>query len=155
MFFINWRIQYKCLYNNNNNNCHFHIRDICRICQLLPLSAATVLANSLVSSKFDYSNSLYNGISQINLNKIQRIQNTLARVITNTYFPLNSLPFYLSYLDLILVIPLLLALSMIPGVTHRALEMYYYYYYYYPSIEQISEKLKLKKRYRLMNSNNP
>ena len=31
-----------------------------------------------------YCNSLYNGISQANLNKIQRIQNTLARVVTNT-----------------------------------------------------------------------
>ena len=29
-------------------------------------------------------NSLYNGISQANLNKIQRIQNTLARIVTNT-----------------------------------------------------------------------
>ena len=48
------------------------------------LSAATALANSLVSSKLDYCNSLYNGISQANLNKIQRIQNTLARVVTNT-----------------------------------------------------------------------
>ena len=51
---------------------------------LLPLSAATALANSLVSSKLDYCNSLYNGISQANLNKIQRIQNTRARVVTNT-----------------------------------------------------------------------
>ena len=49
---------------------------------LLPLSAATALANSFVSSKLDYS--LDNGISQANLNKIQRIQNTLARVVTNT-----------------------------------------------------------------------
>ena len=51
---------------------------------LLPLSAATALANSLVSSKLDYCNSLYSGISQSNLNKLQRIQNSLARVITNT-----------------------------------------------------------------------
>ena len=56
----------------------------CRIRHLLPLSAATALANSLVSSKLDYCNSLYNGISQANLYKIQRIQNTLARVVTNT-----------------------------------------------------------------------
>ena len=61
-----------------------HIRDIRRIRHILPLSAATALANSLVSSKLDYCNSLYNGISQANLNKIQRIQNTLARVVTNT-----------------------------------------------------------------------
>ena len=70
--------------NSLSKSCHFHIRDIHRIRHLLPLSAATVLANSLISSKLDYCNSLYNGISQANLNKMQRIQNTLARVITNT-----------------------------------------------------------------------
>ena len=69
--------------NSLSKSCHFHIRDICRIRHLLPLSAATVLTNSLVSSKL-YCNSLYNGISLANLNKIQRIQNTLARVVTNT-----------------------------------------------------------------------
>ena len=58
--------------------------DIRRIRHLLPLSTATALANSLVSSKLDYCNSLYSGISQTNLNKLQRIQNSLARVITNT-----------------------------------------------------------------------
>ena len=70
--------------NSLCKSCHFHIRDIRRIRHLLPLSAATALANSLVSSKLDYCNSLYNGISQANLNKIQRIQNTLAHVVTNT-----------------------------------------------------------------------
>ena len=70
--------------NSLSNSCHFHIRDIRRIRHLLPLSAATALANSLVSSKLDHCNSLYNGISQANLNKIQRIQNTLALVVTNT-----------------------------------------------------------------------
>ena len=55
-----------------------------RIRHLLPLSTATALANSLVSSKLDYCNSLYSGISQTNFNKLQRIQNSLARVITNT-----------------------------------------------------------------------
>ena len=62
--------------NSLSKSCHFHIRDIRRIRHLLPLSAATALANSLVSSELDYCNSLYNGISQANLNKIQRIQNT-------------------------------------------------------------------------------
>ena len=70
--------------NSLSKSCHFHIRDIRRIRHLLPLSAATALANSLVSSKLDYCNSLYSGISQANLNKLQRIQNSLARVITNT-----------------------------------------------------------------------
>ena len=70
--------------NSVSKSCHFHIRDIRRIRHLLPLSTATALANSLVSSKLDYCNSLYSGISQANLNKLQRIQNSLARVITNT-----------------------------------------------------------------------
>ena len=70
--------------NSVSKSCHFHIRDIRRIRHLLPLSAATALANSLVSSKLDYCNSLYSGISQSNLKKLQRIQNSLARVITNT-----------------------------------------------------------------------
>ena len=66
--------------NSVSKSCHFHIRDIRRIRHLLPLSTATALANSLVSSKLDYCNSLYSGISQTNLNKLQRIQNSLARV---------------------------------------------------------------------------
>ena len=70
--------------NSLSKSCHFHIRDLRRIRHLLLLSEATALANLLVSSKLDYSNSLYNDISQANLNKIQRIQNTLARVVTNT-----------------------------------------------------------------------
>ena len=68
--------------NSVSNACHFHIRDIRRIRHLLSLSAATALANSLVSSKLDYCNSLYSDISRTNLNKLQRIQNSLARVIT-------------------------------------------------------------------------
>ena len=35
-----------------SKSCHFHIRDIRRIRHLLPLSAATALANSLVSNAF-------------------------------------------------------------------------------------------------------
>ena len=70
--------------NSVSKSCHFHIRDIRRIRHLLPLSTATALANSLVSSKLDYCNSLYSGILQTNLNKLQRIKNSLARVVTNT-----------------------------------------------------------------------
>ena len=70
--------------NSVLKSCHFHIRDIRRIRHLFPLSVATALAKSLVSSKLDYCNSLYSGISHANLNKLQRIQNSLASVITNT-----------------------------------------------------------------------
>ena len=61
--------------NSVSKSCHFHIRGIRRIRQLLPLSTATALANSFFSSKLDYCNALYSGISQTNLNKLGRIQN--------------------------------------------------------------------------------
>ena len=70
--------------NSISKSCHFHIRDIRRIRHLLPLSAATALANSLISSKLDFCNPSYSGISQANLNKLQRIQNSLTCIITNT-----------------------------------------------------------------------
>ena len=68
----------------------FHIETSVRIHKLLPLSAAIALANSLVSSKLDFFNSLYSGISQANLNKLQRIQNSLARVIIKTSFKISA-----------------------------------------------------------------
>ena len=67
-----------------SKSCHFHIRDIRRIRPLLSSSIAITLANSLVSSKLDYCNSLYFGIHQKDLNRLQIIQNSLARAITYT-----------------------------------------------------------------------
>ena len=57
-----------------SKSCHFHIRDIRRICYLLPLSTATALANSLVSSKLDYCNSLYSGISQTSVLNLESLE---------------------------------------------------------------------------------
>ena len=56
---------------------HFHIRDIRRIRNLVPPSVAITLANSLVSSRLHYCNSLYFGMSKQNIQKLQREQNLL------------------------------------------------------------------------------
>ena len=40
-------------------------------------------ANALVSSRLDYCNSLFRGLSSLNQHKLQSIQNTLARIVTN------------------------------------------------------------------------
>ena len=70
--------------NSVCKSCHFHIRDLRRIRHLLSRPIAITLANSLVSTKLDYCNSLYFGMSNHNLNKLQIIQNSLARAITFT-----------------------------------------------------------------------
>jgi Reverse transcriptase (RNA-dependent DNA polymerase)/Endonuclease-reverse transcriptase len=60
---------------------YYHIRQLRQVRSSLDTNSAIVLANSLVSSKLDYCNSLYYGLPAASLDKLQRVQNSLARVI--------------------------------------------------------------------------
>ena len=66
--------------------CNYFIRDIRRVRKhlTLDLDASTALANALVSSKLDYCNSLLHSLPGVHLNKLQRVQNALARVVTKS-----------------------------------------------------------------------
>ena len=57
---------------------------LCFIGCHLSKAAAISLANALISSKLDYCNSLYRGLSKGNLKKLQYVQNTMARIVTRT-----------------------------------------------------------------------
>ena len=50
----------------------------------LTLDASTAVANALVSSRLDYCNSLLHSLPGVQLNKLERVQNALARVITKS-----------------------------------------------------------------------
>ena len=45
--------------------------------------AAILAGNALVTSRLDYCNSLFRSLSSLNMRKLQCIQNTLARIVTN------------------------------------------------------------------------
>jgi len=45
---------------------------------------AKAVVTALVSSKLDYCNSVLSGTSQFNLNKVQRVQNAVARTVMMT-----------------------------------------------------------------------
>ena len=45
---------------------------------------ANSAACALISSRLDYANALYAGMSSTNFDKVQRVQNTLARAVTLT-----------------------------------------------------------------------
>ena len=45
---------------------------------------ANSVACALIQSRLDYANALYAGMSSTNFDKVQRVQNTLARVVTLT-----------------------------------------------------------------------
>ena len=64
-----------------SKSCFFHIRAFRHIRAALTQEMANSVAVSLVTSRLDYANSLLFGTSQANLNKLQRIQNTLAKLV--------------------------------------------------------------------------
>lgn len=70
--------------SNVTRSSFTHIRDLCRLRRFLSLSTATSLANALVSSRLDYCNSLFYNINQSELQRLQRLQNTVCRIVTRT-----------------------------------------------------------------------
>ena len=63
-------------------SCFYQIRQLRQIRPSLDKSSAITLANSLVSSKLDYCNSLYFGLPKSSLHRLQLVQNCLARAIS-------------------------------------------------------------------------
>ena len=63
--------------------CFYHIRDLRRIRNNLSLDLAKQIAVALVSSKLDYCNSLFHNMPEKDIARLQRVQNCLARVVTN------------------------------------------------------------------------
>ena len=72
--------------------CHYHIRALKHIRPLLTSDSAVVVACGIVGSRLDYCNSLLYGTSVDNLSRLQRVQNTLARVVTKSGWRAHSLP---------------------------------------------------------------
>src|SRR6218665_3994564 len=62
-------------------SCFYHIRAIRHIRSALTKDMSQTIAGSLVSSRLDYANSLFVGVSDLEVKRLQRIQNSLARVV--------------------------------------------------------------------------
>lgn len=67
-----------------SKQCFYQLRNIGRIRKLISENACKTLVCSLVTSRLDYGNALLYGLSSSSLSKLQRIQNTAARIITRT-----------------------------------------------------------------------
>ena len=79
------------------SSCIYHIRDLRRIRRHLDLDSAKLLANALVSSRFDYRNSFLSGIVETDLTKLQLVLNRLARVLTKSPPSTRSVPLLPSF----------------------------------------------------------
>ena len=64
-------------------SCFIQLRDFRNIRQFLTHDAAVSVANAFVSSRLDYCNSLFRSLSKFNLHRLQSIQNSAARIVTN------------------------------------------------------------------------
>jgi hypothetical protein len=65
-------------------SANFHLRNIGAIRHLLTDSSAQQLVHSFITSRLDYCNSLLIGLPDSQLNRLQRIQNNAARVVSKT-----------------------------------------------------------------------
>jgi hypothetical protein len=61
--------------------CNYHIWALRHIRHLLTPDVANTLACSIVGARIDYCNSILYGASTSSINKLQRLQNSLARVV--------------------------------------------------------------------------
>jgi len=72
-------------FNQNVTNvvraCTYHTRALRHIRPLLAVDAAKTIASAIVGARLDYCNSLLLRTSEYNLDRLQRVQNRLARVV--------------------------------------------------------------------------
>jgi hypothetical protein len=70
--------------SNIARSCFYQIRTIGRIRHHLDDTTCKTLINALVTSRLDYANALLLGLPHRTIHKLQRVQNTAARLITRT-----------------------------------------------------------------------
>ena len=71
-----------------SKSCYCHIRQLRCIGPYLDSKTASTIAASIVHSKFDYCNSLYYNLPKSQINRLQQIQNCLARTLRYVFHKL-------------------------------------------------------------------
>jgi hypothetical protein len=70
--------------DNMGKAAYLHIRALRHISKQVSENAAASIASSVVGARLDYCNSVLYGVAKGNIHKLQRVQNTLARIVTGT-----------------------------------------------------------------------
>ena len=63
---------------------HFHIRNIGKIRNLLSYDACSTIIHALISCRLDYCNSILYNVPKSKTDRLQRIQNQYARILTKS-----------------------------------------------------------------------
>ena len=71
-----------CQITKTCQSMHYYIKHINRCRDILDFDTTNILINSLVTSKLDYCNSLLYGHPKYTIDRLQKMQNKAARVIS-------------------------------------------------------------------------
>jgi hypothetical protein len=69
---------------NTCRACYLHLRKIASIRRYITREASEAVVHALITSGLDYANSLVYGLPKYQVNRLQRVQNMAARIITQT-----------------------------------------------------------------------
>ena len=78
-------LSYKKHFSTICQTSYLHIRQLRQIRPCLNMNSAILLANALVTSRLDHCNSLYYGLPESSINRLQRVQNSLARAVLPSF----------------------------------------------------------------------
>jgi hypothetical protein len=78
------------------SECWYHLKNIAKIRRYLTTEEAKKVVHAFISSKIDYCNALIYGVKQSTFDKLQRVQNEAARLISNSRLSVSDQ----TYLDL-------------------------------------------------------
>ncbi len=70
--------------SNVTKTAFFHLRNIGKLQNMLPVSDAENLVHAFMTSRLDYCNALLGGCPASSINKLQIVQNAVARVLTRS-----------------------------------------------------------------------
>ena len=65
--------------------CYYQIRNIGHIRRYITLDACKTLAHALITSRLDYGNALLYGLPSTLMTRLQKVQNSSARLVTRTH----------------------------------------------------------------------
>ena len=78
-------------------SCYYRLKDLRGICKFLSVETAALLANSMISSRLDYCNSLLYGVSKYNVAKLQKFKMPFVELFLDLIELAMSLPFFKNY----------------------------------------------------------
>ena len=83
-------------------SCFLQLRDFPRNHSLISKTAAITLTNAFVHSRLDFCNSLFYGLPKYSIHHPQKVQNTVAHIITNSshFSHITSILIFLHWLPI-------------------------------------------------------